>query len=362
MEKYEMNKYVETFQTKIDSFKKIINLEEQKSNLKKLEDSMLAADFWNDQKSAQATVNELNNIKAKINGLDDVVDDFEVIKEFIELDDESLQEEIETSILALDNKLNDLEIEILLSGEYDANNAILEIHPGAGGTESQDWALMLYNMYLKYAEQKQYKIEVLDYTNGEEAGLKSVSLLIKGKNAYGYLKSEVGVHRLVRISPFDSNSRRHTSFASVDLTPEINDEIDIEINDEDLRVDTFRASGAGGQHINTTDSAVRIKHIPTNIVVSCQSQRSQIANRKKAMELLKAKIYKLKEEEKEKELKSINGEKMEIGWGSQIRSYVLHPYSLVKDHRTNYEVGNPDKVLNGNLHDFINEYLRNRAE
>ncbi|QVK21700.1 peptide chain release factor 2 [Mycoplasmatota bacterium] len=361
MEKYEINKYINIFQNKINAFTGIIDLDKQKNIIKELETKMSDINFWNDSVSAKKTVNELNNAKEKISGLEEVIGDFNEILEFIELDDESLHNDLVESILSLDELINKLEISILLSDKYDSNNAILEIHPGAGGTESQDWARMLYDMYLKYTDKKKFKVEVIDYINDEKAGLKSVSLLITGKDAYGYLKSEAGVHRLIRISPFDSNSRRHTSFASVDVTPEIDDSITIDINEDDLRIDTFRASGAGGQHINTTDSAVRIKHIPTGLTVSCQSQRSQLANRKKAMDLLKAKIYKLREDELEENLKNISGEKMEIGWGSQIRSYVLHPYSLVKDHRTNYEVGNPDKVLNGELDDFINEYLRNRA-
>ncbi|XMB67383.1 peptide chain release factor 2 [Mycoplasmatota bacterium zrk1] len=361
MEKYEINKYINIFQNKINAFTSIIDLDKQKNIIKELETKMSDINFWNDSVSAKKTVNELNNAKERISGLEEVISDFNEILEFIELDDESLHNDLVESILSLDELINKLEISILLSDKYDSNNAILEIHPGAGGIESQDWARMLYDMYLKYTEKKKFKVEVIDYINDEKAGLKSVSLLITGKDAYGYLKSEAGVHRLIRISPFDSNSRRHTSFASVDVIPEIDDSINIDINEDDLRIDTFRASGAGGQHINTTDSAVRIKHIPTGLTVSCQSQRSQLANRKKAMDLLKAKIYKLREDELEENLKNISGEKMEIGWGSQIRSYVLHPYSLVKDHRTNYEVGNPDKVLNGELDDFINEYLRNRA-
>ncbi|MTL67112.1 peptide chain release factor 2, partial [Turicibacter sanguinis] len=243
-------------------------------------------------------------------------------------------------------------------GPYDANNAILELHPGAGGTESQDWAEMLYRMYTRYAERKGFKIEVLDYLVGEEAGIKSVTIKIKGTNAFGYFKAERGVHRLVRISPFDSGGRRHTSFCSCDVMPEFSGDIDIEIRAEDLKIDTYRASGAGGQHINTTDSAVRITHIPTNTIVTCQNQRSQIKNREAAMEMLKSKLYQRKLEEQEAELAKIRGEVKEIGWGSQIRSYVFHPYSLVKDHRTSYEVGNVQSVMDGDLDGFIDAYLR----
>ena len=247
---------------------------------------------------------------------------------------------------------------MLLSHEYDHLNAIVEIHPGAGGTESQDWAEMLFRMYQRFCNKNDFKVEVLDYLDGEEAGLKSVTFLVKGYNAYGYLKSEKGVHRLVRISPFDSNARRHTSFASVDVMPEFNNDVEIEVRNEDLRIDTYRSSGAGGQHINTTDSAVRITHIPTGIVVTCQSQRSQIKNREQAMVMLKSKLYQKQIEEQQNKLKEIKGEQLENGWGSQIRSYVMHPYSLVKDTRTGYETSQVDRVLDGDLFDFIYAYLR----
>ena len=241
-------------------------------------------------------------------------------------------------------------------------NAIVEIHPGAGGTESQDWAEMLYRMYQRYCSSKDFKIEVLDYLDGDVAGIKSVTFLVKGKYAYGHLKAEKGVHRLVRISPFDSSKRRHTSFASIDVIPELDDTIEIDIKPEDLRIDTYRASGAGGQHINKTDSAVRITHIPTGTVVTCQSQRSQIQNREQAMMMLKSKLFALMEEKQAKELKEIQGEQKEIAWGSQIRSYVLHPYSLVKDNRSLYESNNPKDVLDGNLDDFIYAYLKSRIQ
>jgi len=249
---------------------------------------------------------------------------------------------------------------MLLSEPYDKNNAILELHPGAGGTESQDWGSMLLRMYTRWAEQHGFKVETMDYLPGDEAGIKSVTLLIQGHNAYGYLKAEKGVHRLVRISPFDSAGRRHTSFVSCDVMPEFNNEIEIDIRSEDLKVDTYRATGAGGQHINTTDSAVRITHIPTGVVVSCQAERSQIKNRDKAMNMLKAKLYQLEIEKQQAELDAIRGEQKEIGWGSQIRSYVFHPYSMVKDHRTSFETGNVQGVMDGELDGFINAYLRTR--
>ncbi len=361
MEKYEINKYVEQFHSRLDDLKQIIQMDVKKQKIEKLENLMLASDFWNDASRAQKVVNEMNGLKGLVQQLENLLGSFDELNEFIELDDDSFKDEIEKLVYSLDQEISNVELEVLLSEKYDKMNAVIDIHPGAGGTESQDWASMLYDMYLKYADRKGYKVELLDYINGEEAGLKSVSFLVKGINAYGYLKSEVGVHRLVRISPFDSNSRRHTSFASVDVTPELDDSIDLVINEEELRIDTFRSSGAGGQSVNTTDSAVRITHIPTGVVVSCQNERSQIANRKRAMEVLKAKLYKLEEEKKEQELKNISGDKKDIGFGSQIRSYVLHPYSMVKDHRTNFENSQPDKVFAGQLDEFISEYLKKRA-
>ncbi|HIX41681.1 MAG TPA: peptide chain release factor 2, partial [Candidatus Kurthia intestinigallinarum] len=256
------------------------------------------------------------------------------------------------------NRVDEFELQMLLSDPYDKNNAILELHPGAGGTESQDWGTMLLRMYTRWAEQHDFKVETLDYLPGDEAGLKSVTLAIRGHNAYGYLKAEKGVHRLVRISPFDSAGRRHTSFVSCDVMPEFTDEVVVDIRTEDLKIDTYRASGAGGQHINKTESAVRITHIPTNTVVSCQAERSQIKNRAKAMSMLQAKLYQLKLEEKQEHLDEIRGEQKEIGWSSQIRSYVFHPYSMVKDHRTNVETGNVQAVMDGDIDQFINAYLR----
>ncbi len=272
--------------------------------------------------------------------------------------DAELATELETGVAKLKADMNQFELHLLLSEPYDKNNAILELHPGAGGTESQDWASMLLRMYTRWAEKRGFSVETLDYLPGDEAGVKSVTLLIKGHNAYGYLKAEKGVHRLVRISPFDSSGRRHTSFVSCEIMPELDDTIDIEINTEDLKIDTYRASGAGGQHINTTDSAVRITHLPTNTVVTCQSERSQIKNRDQAMKMMKAKLYQLRIEEQERELAEIRGEQKEIGWGSQIRSYVFHPYSMVKDHRTNFEIGNTNGVMDGELDGFIDAYLR----
>ena len=267
-------------------------------------------------------------------------------------------EEIFNTTNILENSIEKLEISTLLSGKYDSNNAILTIHPGAGGTEAQDWAEMLYRMYTRWASQNGYEVKELDYLDGDEAGIKSVTFSILGEYAYGYLKGEIGVHRLVRISPFDAGWRRHTSFASVEVLPEISEDIEIDINPDDLRIDTYRASGAGGQHINKTSSAIRITHIPTNIVVTCQSERSQIQNRETAMKMLKSKLLNLKEKENKEKIEDLKGIQMDIAWGSQIRSYVFCPYTLVKDHRTNYETGNVQAVMDGDLNGFIDSYLK----
>ena len=321
-------------------------------------------EFWNDQNAAQTVINEANALKGQIHQFYDLNEShenldltFELVKEE---KDEELQAELESELKDLTSQFNDFELQLLLSEPYDKNNALLELHPGAGGTESQDWGSMLLRMYTRWAEKKGFKVETLDYLPGDEAGIKSVTLLIKGHNAYGYLKAEKGVHRLVRISPFDSSGRRHTSFVSCEIMPEFNDEIEIDIRTEDLKIDTYRASGAGGQHINTTDSAVRITHLPTNVVVTCQTERSQIKNRDRAMKMLQAKLYQKKLEEQQAELDEIRGEQKDIGWGSQIRSYVFHPYSMVKDHRTSTEIGNVHAVMDGELDPFIDAYLRSK--
>lgn len=318
--------------------------------------------FWDDADAAQHVIAEANGLRSLVERsgrlrerLDDLVVTLDLAQE---ADDRELFAEADAGSVKLAQDLDQYELELMLSEPYDKNNAIVELHPGAGGTESQDWALMLLRMYTRFSEKMGYKVETLDYLPGDEAGLKSVTLLVKGHNAYGYLKAEKGVHRLVRISPFDSSGRRHTSFASVDVVPELDDEVQIEIRSEDLKVDTFRATGAGGQHINTTDSAVRITHVPTGIIVACQSERSQIQNRAVAMKILAARLYERRREEQEAELAALRGEQKDIGWGSQIRSYVFHPYSLVKDHRTTYEVGNVQAVMDGELIEFIQAYLR----
>ncbi len=275
----------------------------------------------------------------------------------LEEEDAEATKEVSETLEKLETRVDDFELECMFSDEHDENNALLTIHAGAGGTEAQDWVDMLLRMYLRWAEEKNFKTDILDYLSGDEAGVKGVTVLVKGHNAYGYLRSEMGIHRLVRISPFDAGGRRHTSFASVFIFPELDDSIDIDINEKDLRIDTYRASGAGGQHVNKTSSAVRITHLPTGIVVQCQNERSQHRNKDMAFKMLRARLYEREKELQAKEQKDLHGEKKEIGWGSQIRSYVLQPYRMVKDHRTNCEIGNVDGVLNGKLEPFIKAYL-----
>ena len=318
--------------------------------------------FWNDPEESTKIVKELKNLKDTIETyqkLESSYEDIEVLLEMAyEEEDASLIPEIEDSINKLQKKLEDVRISTLLSGKYDKENAILTLHAGAGGTESCDWASMLYRMFTRWAENKGFSCTVLDYLDGDEAGIKSVTIQINGLNAYGYLKSEKGVHRLVRISPFNAAGKRQTSFVSCDVMPEIEEDIDIDINEDDLRIDTYRSSGAGGQHINKTSSAVRITHLPTGIVVQCQNERSQHMNKDKAMQMLKAKLLLLKQQENAEKLSDIRGDIKEIGWGSQIRSYVMQPYTMVKDHRTLFETGNVDRVLDGNLDPFISAYLK----
>jgi peptide chain release factor 2 len=318
--------------------------------------------FWDDSEAAQKVMQQLANEKAPVETYRSLQLRYEDLRTLWEIgmeeSDDALTMEIKAEINDMAGLLEKQELDVLLSGEYDGSNAIIALHPGAGGTESQDWAAMLLRMYTRWAEAKGYKVEVLDLLPGDEAGIKSVTLMITGRNAYGYLKAEKGVHRLVRISPFDASGRRHTSFASLEVMPEINDDIEIKIDPKDLRIDTFRASGAGGQHINKTDSAVRLTHIPSGIVVSCQSERSQLQNREMAMRLLKAKLFAREREVREQKQAEIRGENKDIAWGSQIRSYVFHPYSLVKDHRTNVEMGNVQAVIDGELDLFIDAYLR----
>lgn len=338
------------------------DLDKIKNNIKKLENETIQEGFWNDTKNSSIVLQQLKTFKEKYNKYNKLESDATNLLELndillLDLDSELANDLLkDTTILQSD--LETFEIETLLSDKFDINNAIITLHPGAGGTESQDWVEMLYRMYSRWATKHGFTIKELDYLEGEEAGIKSVTALISGEYAYGYLKSEMGVHRLVRISPFDAGGRRHTSFASLEVLPEITNEIEIEINPNDLRIDTYRASGAGGQHINKTDSAVRITHIPTGIVTSCQSERSQTMNKETAMKMLKSKLINLKEKEQKNKIEDLKGEQKDIAWGSQIRSYVFCPYTLVKDHRTNYETGNIEAVMNGEIDGFIEEYLK----
>lgn len=322
--------------------------------------------FWDNQETSQKVIGEVKYLKDQIEKVKEIDTRFEELHVMMELlteeEDEGLLQEVKTELIQMKRDVDSFELSILLSEPYDKNSAILELHPGAGGTESQDWAEMLLRMYTRWAERNGYSVETLDYLPGDEAGIKSVTLLIKGVNAYGYLKAEKGVHRLVRISPFDASGRRHTSFASVNVLPEVDNDIEIDIRTEDLKIDTYRSSGAGGQHVNTTDSAVRITHIPTNVVVTCQSERSQIKNRDKAMKILKARLYERELEEQKNKMNQLQGEQAEIAWGSQIRSYVFHPYSMVKDHRTQVEIGNVQSVMDGNISPFIEGFLRQKVK
>ena len=338
------------------------DLNSLKNSIEKLENETMQDGFWNDNKNSSNILQKLKNVKNKYNNFNNIkseIDNLIEMNDFllIEKDDE-MENDLAKNTSRLAKKIENFQIQMLLSGKYDSNNAIITLHPGAGGTESQDWAEMLYRMYSRWANKNDYSVKELDYLEGEEAGIKSVTALISGENAYGYLKSEMGVHRLVRISPFDAGGRRHTSFASLEVLPEISSDTEVEINPSDLRIDTYRASGAGGQHINKTDSAVRITHIPTGVVTSCQSERSQTMNKETAMRMLKSKLIDLKERENKEKIEDLKGIQKDIAWGSQIRSYVFCPYTLVKDHRTNYETGNIEAVMNGEIEDFMKEYLK----
>ncbi|HDK5666149.1 TPA: peptide chain release factor 2 [Staphylococcus pseudintermedius] len=367
MELSELKRNLDSYSAKLEQLRGFLDLENKETNIQEYEEMMADPQFWDNQERAQTIIDQNNAIKSVVNNyyevaetLEEMIATYELLQE--EYDDE-MKDDLEQEVIGFQTKVDQFELQLLLDGEHDANNAILELHPGAGGTESQDWTNMLLRMYQRYCEQQGFKVEIVDYQAGDEAGVKSVTMLVKGHNAYGYLKAEKGVHRLVRISPFDSSGRRHTSFASCDVIPEFNNEkIEVEINSDDITVDTFRASGAGGQHINKTESAIRITHHPTGIVVNNQNERSQIKNREAAMKMLKAKLYQLELEQKEQELAAIRGEQKDIGWGSQIRSYVFHPYSMVKDHRTNEETGNVNAVMDGEIGPFIEAYLRHQMQ
>lgn len=342
------------------------DVENKEKELKELESKTTENDFWNDTDNSSKVLKQINSLKSKVEGFKKLNNELNNLLEMSELlqveEDEELVKDLLKSTDTLEKDIEKLEITTLLSGKYDNNNAILTIHPGAGGTEAQDWAEMLYRMYTRWANANGYEVKELDYLEGDEAGLKSVTFSVNGDYAYGYLKGEMGVHRLVRISPFDAGGRRHTSFASVEVLPEITDDIELNINPDDIKMDVYRASGAGGQHINKTSSAVRLTHIPTGIIVACQTERSQFQNRDTAMKMLKSKLLNLKEKEQKDTIDELKGIQMDIAWGSQIRSYVFCPYTLVKDHRTNYEVGNVQAVMDGDLNGFIDSYLKFNLE
>ena len=353
------------YEKELDEIKDALDLQNKEERIIELERTMEAPGFWDDMDKAQKYMKELKNLKDSIetyNNLKSLYDDILVLIEMgEESEDAEIAEEAKSSMDEFASKVDEVKIKTLLSGEYDKYNAILKLNAGAGGTESCDWTSMLYRMYTRGAESKGFTTQVLDFLEGEEAGIKSITVQINGENAYGYLKSERGVHRLVRISSFNAAGKRQTSFASCDVMPDIEEDLDVEINDDDIRIDTYRSSGAGGQHINKTSSAIRITHLPTGIVVQCQNERSQLQNKDKAMKMLKAKLYLLKQQEEQEKKSGIRGEIKEIGWGSQIRSYVMQPYTMVKDHRTNEETGNVSSVLDGNIDQFINAYLKQNS-
>ena len=346
----------------IKELHEVLDIEGANDTIKKLQSEMEVQGFWDDLEHSQKVLQQSKSLQHKVERFNSLSNQLEDIITMIELsiedNDDSIVSEVVSEVNDFKTKLQDIRLSTLLSGEYDSKNAIITFHSGAGGTEAQDWAEMLYRMYNHWAEHHKFKVKLLDYLDGDEAGLKSASILIEGENAYGFLKSEVGVHRLVRISPFDASGRRHTSFAAIEVMPEIDDTIEVDIRKEDLKIDVYRASGAGGQHINKTESAVRITHIPTGVVVSCQTQRSQFQNKDYAMKMLRSKLISIKEREHLDKISDIKGVQKEISWGAQVRSYVFMPYTLVKDHRTNYETGNIQAVMDGDIDGFINAYLK----
>lgn len=353
---------VEAFVRRLEELRACLNLDDAKKEIGTLEAAMGAQNFWDDQDTAQKAVQRLKSLKATVSVPEELLSQLEDARVLVELaqqeEEESMSEEIEATLSALEEKLDQVEVTSLLDDPRDTKNAILNIHPGAGGTESCDWAEMLYRMLVRYCERHAFGVEVLDFQPGEEAGIKSASLRVAGPLAFGNLKSEAGVHRLVRISPYDASKRRHTSFAAVEVLTEVDDTIEIEVREEDLKMDVFRASGAGGQHVNKTSSAVRLTHGPSGIVVACQMERSQHRNRDQAIQMLKAKLYDIELHKQQAELDKQRGTQQDVAWGSQIRSYVLHPYQMVKDHRTNVEIGNIDRVLDGDLNPFVEGYLK----
>ncbi|MBN2600416.1 MAG: peptide chain release factor 2 [Candidatus Marinimicrobia bacterium] len=346
---------------RLNELRRYLDVDNKQRQLDELQKKTAASNFWNNREDAQTILQQINLLETVLNQFKNVYKTYSDVKELVELldieNDESMLPEIETMIHDLNNKLDKIELQAMLSSEDDPKNAIMTIHPGAGGTESQDWAEMLMRMYLRWMERSGMESKIIDLINGDEAGIKDVSIEVKGVFAYGYLKSEAGIHRLVRISPFDANHRRHTSFASVFVYPEVEEDIEVDINPDDLRIDTYRASGAGGQHVNKTDSAIRITHIPSGIVVQCQNERSQFKNKASAMKILRARLYQLKKEEQAKEKSEIEKNKKDISWGNQIRSYVFQPYTMVKDHRTKHENTNIQAVMDGDIDEFLRQYL-----
>lgn len=346
----------------IKDLRDAIGYDRLKREIEELEQKSAAPGFWDNLEESQAVLQRTGKLKNKVEQYDNISSSYEDLLVLIEMGDEegdlSLVEEITVSVDELEKNVSALRLQTLLTGEYDGNNTILTFHAGAGGTEAMDWVSMLVRMYTRWSERHGFSVKVLDFLDGDEAGLKSATMLIEGENAYGYLKSESGVHRLVRVSPFDASGRRHTSFASIEVMPEITDDMEIEVREEDIKMDVFRSSGAGGQHINKTSSAVRLTHIPTGIVVACQNERSQFQNREQAMRMLKSKLLEIKEREHLEKIEDIKGVQKEITWGSQIRSYVFMPYTMAKDHRTGFESGNINAVMDGDLDGFINEYLK----
>lgn len=349
----------------IENLKEALAIDSLKAEVEVLEKESAAPDFWDDMENSQKVMQKIGSLKAKVTGYESLKSDYEDALVMIELADEegdlSLLDDCTASVKDIETRVEDMTLSTLLSGEFDGKNALLTFHAGAGGTEAQDWAEMLFRMYNRWGERHGYTVSTLDYLDGDVAGIKSATILVEGENAYGYLKGEMGIHRLVRVSPFDSSGRRHTSFASVEVMPEIDDDVNVEIREEDIKMDVYRASGAGGQKVNKTSSAVRLTHIPTGIVVSCQIERSQHQNREVAMRMLKSKLVEIKERENLERIEDIKGDQKEIAWGSQIRSYVFMPYTLAKDHRTGFEMGNITAVMDGDIDGFINAYLKQKS-
>ena len=359
--KEEIEKSIKIYRAKLCEMNEYLKIEDKKKDLLELEEQLSSIDFWNDQSKAKDVIEDIKSLKLILDPflkIDSLIEDLKIINDLFSTDEEEASSEAAIISNQISELLPKLELQVLLGGEFDQCDAYLTLHAGAGGTESCDWADMLYRMFARFSEREGFNFKILDFLPGDEAGIKSATILIQGSYAYGLLKSERGVHRLVRISPFDSQSRRHTSFTAVDISPKLNDEIEIDIVESDLRIDTYRAQGAGGQHVNTTDSAVRIVHLPTGTVVQCQAERSQHKNKAAALNMLKAKLFEIEQDKKRKEIDQLYSDKGDIAWGSQIRSYVMQPYTMVKDHRTDEQVGNVQDILDGNLKKFIFSYLK----